>query len=83
MRHKSHKRERVQKEGTLTFKNGVCLTTLKELRAHSDGKKVKKRAHVKVDKPSQRRCRRCSKTGQNVRACKKDTEGTVNSSVLV
>ena len=47
-RRKSHKRKRVQKEGTLTISEGLRLTTLKEFGARSNGKKVKKRARVEV-----------------------------------
>jgi hypothetical protein len=77
-RRKSHKRRRVQEEGTLTVESGVRLTTLKELGAHSDGKKAKKRARVEVGKLSQRRCGRCGKTGHKARTCKKDLESAMN-----
>jgi hypothetical protein len=49
-RRKSHKRKRVQKEGTLTVEDGVRLTTLKEFGARSDGKKAKKRGGRTVSK---------------------------------
>jgi hypothetical protein len=71
-RRKSHKRKRVQKEGTPTVEEGVRLTTLKEFRARSDGKKAKKRARVKVGEPSQRRCGRCGKAGHNSRTCRQE-----------
>jgi hypothetical protein len=71
-RRKSHKRKRVQKEGTLTVEEGVRLTTLKEFAARSDGKKAKKRARVEAGELSQRRCRRCSETGHNSRTCKQE-----------
>ena len=45
---KSHKRKRVQKKGTLIISEGLQLITLKEFRARSNRKKVKKRARVKV-----------------------------------
>jgi hypothetical protein len=45
---KLHKRKRVQKEGILTIKDRVRLTTLKEFNACSNRKKAKKRARVKV-----------------------------------
>jgi hypothetical protein len=45
-RRKSHKRKRVQKEGTITVEEGVWLTTLKEFATRSDRKKAKKRARV-------------------------------------
>jgi hypothetical protein len=69
-RRKSHKRKRIQQEGTLTVDEGLRLTTLKEFGARSDGKKVKKRARVEVGEPSQRRCGRCGETGHNLRTCK-------------
>jgi hypothetical protein len=40
---KSHKKKRVQRDGTLTVKEGLRLTTLKEFGARGDGKKAKKR----------------------------------------
>jgi ribosomal protein L32 len=76
-RRKSHKRKRVQKEGTLTVEDGVRLTTLKEFGARSNGKKAKKRAHVEVGEPSQRRCGRCGETGHNARTCRQ--EAAINS----
>jgi hypothetical protein len=71
-RRKSHKRKRIQKEGTLTVEEGLRLTTLKEFAARSDGKKAKKRARVEVGEPSQRRCRRCGEAGHNSRTCKQE-----------
>ena len=71
-RRKSHKRKRIQQEGTLTVDDGLRLTTLKEFGARSDGKKVKKRVRVEVGESSQRRCGRCSEAGHNSRTCKKD-----------
>jgi hypothetical protein len=41
-RRKSHKRKQIQAEGTLIVKDRARLTTLKEFRARSDRKKVKK-----------------------------------------
>ena len=49
-RRKSHKRKRIQQEGTLIVDEGLRLITLKEFRARSDRKKVKKRARVKIGK---------------------------------
>ena len=43
---KLHKRKRIQKESTLTVKEGLRLTTLKELAAHSDRKKATKRVRA-------------------------------------
>ena len=77
-RRRSHKRKRIQQEGTLTFAKGVQLTTLKEFNARSDGKKAKKRARVKTGTQSLRRCRTCGKAGHNARTCKKDAQGTVD-----
>jgi hypothetical protein len=71
-RRKSHKRKRVQKEGTLTISEGLRLTTLKEFGARSNRKKVKKRARVEVGEPSQRRCGRCGEAGHNSRTCQQD-----------
>jgi hypothetical protein len=75
---KLHKRKRVQKQGTVTVEDCVRLTTLKEFGARSDGKKAKKRVCIKMGKPSQRRCRRCSKMGHSACTCKKDTEGILD-----
>jgi hypothetical protein len=71
-RRKSHKRKRVQKEGTLTVKDGLRLTTLREFGARSDRTKAKKRARVKVGESSQRRCGRCGEAVHNSRTCKQD-----------
>jgi hypothetical protein len=71
-RRKSHKRKRVQKEGVLTVEDGVRLTNLKKFNARSDEKKATKRACIKVGKPSQRRCRRCSEVGHNSRTGKQE-----------
>jgi len=71
---KSHKRKRIQKEGTLTVEEGLRLTTLKEFAARGDGKKALKRVRAEAGKPSQRRCRRCSKAGHNLRTCKQEVE---------
>jgi hypothetical protein len=69
---RSHKRKRVQQQGTLTISEGVRLTTLKEFGARSDGKKAKKRVRVEVGEPSQRRCGRCGEAGHNARTCKQE-----------
>ena len=77
-RRKSHKRKRIQQEGTLTFAEGVRLTTLKEFNARSDGKKAKKRARVETGTQYLRRCGTCSEAGHNARTCKKDAQSTVD-----
>jgi hypothetical protein len=71
-RRKSHKRKRVQKEGTHTVADGVRLTTLKEFGARRDRKKAKKRARVEVGEPSQRRCGRCGEAGHNSRTYRQE-----------
>ena len=73
-RRKSHKRKRLQKEGTLTVEDGARLSALKEFGARSNGKKAKKRARVEAGEPSQRRCGRCGKAGHNTRTCKQEAE---------
>ncbi|KAH5754851.1 hypothetical protein HBI88_250310 [Parastagonospora nodorum] len=73
-RRKSHKRKRVQEEGTLTVKNGLRQTTLKEFGARSDRKKAKKQVCAGAGEPSQRRCGWCNETGHNARTCKKAVE---------
>jgi hypothetical protein len=72
LQRKLRKRKRLQREGTLTAKEGLRLTTLKEFLARSNRKKVKKKAHIKAGKLSQRRCRRYSETGHNLRTCKQE-----------
>lgn len=71
---KSHKRKRIQQEGTLVVKEGQRLTALKEFGARSDGKKVKKRVRAERGEPSQRRCGRCRESGHNAQTCKNDVE---------
>ena len=73
-RRKSHKRKRVQKEGTLTVEEGLGLTLLKEFGARSDSKKAKKRVRTDAGEPSQRRCRRCCEARHNSRICKQVVE---------
>ena len=45
-RRKLYKRKRIQKEGTLTIKEGARLTALKEFGAQNNGKKGKKKART-------------------------------------
>jgi hypothetical protein len=77
-RRKSHKRRRIQQDGTLTFGEGVRLTTLKEFNARSDGKKAKKKARTDAGTQSSRHCSTCDEAGHNARTCKKDAQGTVD-----
>jgi hypothetical protein len=51
-RRKSHKRKRVQAEGSLIVKDRARLTALKEFRARSNRKKLKTRVRAKVGKLS-------------------------------
>ena len=74
LRRKSHKRKRVQQEGTLTIKEGIQLTALKEFRARSDRKKAKKKARADKSGQPSRRCRRCGEAGHNARTCKQAVE---------
>jgi hypothetical protein len=66
---KSHKRKRIQREGTLAVSEGVRLTTLKEFNARSNGKKASKKAskeaRVRSGTQSLRRCGTCGETGHN------------------
>ena len=78
-RRRSHKRKRIQKEGTITIKEGARLTALKAFGAHSDGKKSKKRARTNEGEQTQRRCGRCHKTGHNARTCISEVETTVTT----
>ncbi|KAH5796222.1 hypothetical protein HBI88_009460 [Parastagonospora nodorum] len=73
-RRKSHKRKRIQEEGTLTVKDGLRRTTLKEFSARSNGKKAKKQVRAGAGEPSQRQCRQCNETGHNARTYKKAVE---------
>jgi hypothetical protein len=52
-RRKSHKRKRIQKQGTLVVEEGERLAVLKEFGARSDRKKAKKRVHAEAGEPSQ------------------------------
>jgi hypothetical protein len=73
-RRRSHKRKRVQAEGTLIIEDGARLTALKEFGARSDGKKPKTRVRAEAGEPSQRRCGRCHQAGHNARTCKQAVE---------
>jgi hypothetical protein len=76
-RRKSHKRKRIQKEGTLTVGEGVRLTTLKEFNARSDGKRASKKARVGPSTQSSRRCSVCGEAGHNARTCKNKLQNTI------
>ena len=76
-RRKSHKRKRIQKEGTLTIEEGTRLTSLKEFGARGDGKKGKKKVRVDRGNQTQRHCRRCGEAGHNSRTCKNEVENEV------
>jgi hypothetical protein len=73
-RQKSHKRKRIQAEGTLIVKNRARLTALKEFRARSNRKKAKKQVRAKGGELTQRRCRQCNQTRHNARTCKQAAE---------
>ena len=73
-RRKSHKRKRVQAEGTLVVEDGARLAALIDFGARSDRKKAKKQVRAEVGKLSQRRCGRCNMTGHNARTCKQVVE---------
>ena len=77
-RRKSHKRKRIQRDGTLTVSEGVRLTTLKEFGARSDGKKAKKKVRIETGTQSSRHCGTCGEAGHNARTCKKDAQSTVD-----
>jgi hypothetical protein len=49
---RSHKRKRVQQEGTLTISKGVRLTTLKEFRSRSNRTQAQKRVRANTGKPT-------------------------------
>ena len=51
-RRKSHKRKRVQKEGTLIVEDGQRLAALKEFGARSDRKKPKKQVRAQEGEPA-------------------------------
>jgi hypothetical protein len=76
-RRKSHKRKRIQREGTLTVSEGVRLTTLKEFNARSDGRRASRKARVETGTQCSRRCGTCGETGHNTRTCKNDVQDTV------
>jgi hypothetical protein len=69
---KSHKRKRIQTEGTLTVEEGQRLVALKEFGVRSDGKKASKKVRTGEAGPSQRHCKTCGETGHNSRTCQKD-----------
>ena len=68
-RRKSHKRKRLQQEGTLTVEEGVRLTTLEEFAARGNGKRAKKTVHTNEGQQTVRRCKQCQETGHNSRTC--------------
>ena len=76
-RRKSHKRKRIQQEGTLTVSEGVRLTTLKEFNACGNGKRASKKARGETGTQSLRRCGICSKAGHNARTCKNNAQDTI------
>ena len=76
-RRKLHKRKRIQQDRTLTVSEGVRLTTLKEFRARSDGKKAKKKVRVETGTQSLRHCGTCGEAGHNAQTCKNHAQGTI------
>ena len=68
-RRKSHKRKRIQIDGTLIVSEGVRLTTLKEFNAPSDGKKAKKRARVEPGTQPLRRWARVVGRARRAMSC--------------
>jgi hypothetical protein len=58
----------------LIIDKSMQLITLKEFRARSNRKKIKKRVRVKADKLSKRRYRCCNKTRHNARIYKQAIE---------
>jgi hypothetical protein len=76
-RRTSHKKERIQREGTLLVSEGLRLNTLKESNARSNGKTASKKARVRTGTQSLRRCSECSEAGHNARTCKNNAQGTV------
>jgi hypothetical protein len=73
-RRKSHRRKRVQKERTLTVKDGQRLTALREFGACSDERRQKKRVRTEGGEPSQRQCEQCNRTGHNACTCRQAVE---------
>ena len=73
-RRKSHKRRRIQKEGTLTVEEGQRLTALKEFSARSNRKKRKKRVRAKGGELLQQRCRTYREGRYNAQTCKNSLE---------
>ena len=73
-RRRSHKRKRIQKEGTLTSEEGQRLAALKAFDAHSHKEGGRKRARADGGEPTQRRCKRCGETGHNSCTCKQEEE---------
>ena len=73
-RRKSHKRKRIQNEGTLVVEEGQRLAALREFGARSDGKKQKKRVRAEGGELPQRRCRQCGEGGHNAQTCKNKVE---------
>ena len=76
-RRKSHKRKRIQQEGTLIVSEGVRLTTLKEFNARGDGKRASKKARGETGTQSSRHCGTCGAAGHNARTCRKDAQSTI------
>jgi hypothetical protein len=73
-RRKSHKRKRVQKEGTLTVEEGLRLTALKESGVRSSRENAEKRARADEGDQTTRRCRQCREVGHNSRTCKNNAD---------
>ena len=73
-RRRSHKRKRVQAQGTLTVEDRARLAALKEVGVRSDGKKLKMQVCAEGGEPTETRRRRCNQTGHNVRTCKQAVE---------
>ena len=76
-RRKSHKRKRIQMEGTLTYEQGSQLVAKQEAKSQKKKGKRAKEGQASRSGQGKRHCGRCGEIGHNSRTCKVDIENTL------
>ena len=76
---KSRKRKRIQQGGTMEYGTAAAQVAAKASTAPRRSKKARGNSDQEPAQPALRRCGNCSRTGHNVRTCKKDIEASSES----
>lgn len=68
------KRTRIQARGALTIEDAQALIAQKDVGRQQSGERLVERDALEAGPSTQQRCRRCGKTGHNVRTCQEVKE---------